>query len=606
MQYRKDIQGMRALAVFCVFIFHLNPKWLPGGFIGVDIFFVLSGFLVSSIILAEQQKGTFSVKRFYFKRIKRIVPAYYVMLACTAVAAATILIGIDVEAFKGELLHAAIFDSDRVYATMIPHFGAPLRQHPLLHTWTLGTEMKFYLLLPLLLFVPFKKYRFSIIIAITVCLLAFGIYQTEIMHNGGWGYYALAVRVPEFCAGVLLALRYDELTEKFKYIKSFSGYLGLFLLCLSAIFFTGVHFPGMLILIPCIGAVLLLLYETSPANVLLSKKPLVYLGTISYSVYLWHNPVINLMRYYNAGSAFSIGQYILIFTLTALLSVLSYVFVEDVLRKKKPRAFWFAMAPVVVSVCGLYFFTVPLSRVFSTIPPEYAGPVFGMKSHNASYVETFGETTKTPGILLIGNSHALSLKAYLDYIGRENNFSFRTVTTNSYLAIEGIDAEEVKKNGRFGDFTDAQRLVSVTQKEIKNSKVVILVSNSYTIVPSLIPAIENLVLHLDKSQHLIIVGTFPILNKNPLQVNRDYLKNKDITQKYKLRYKPQNEKIMHLVNEYPNVHYFDLSESRVYKDAPFYKDTLMYYDRKHLNSFGATVLAKDTQSRFMKLLDSIQ
>lgn len=610
MKYRKDIQGLRALAVILIFIFHLNPVWLPGGFIGVDIFFVISGFLMGSIVLRELNTDSFSFTKFYIARLKRIVPAYYFMLLCTALAAAFILLSRDIYAFKRELMHAAIFNSNYCYAKMNSYFGMELRQNPLLHTWTIAVEMKFYFLLPILLFRTGKKYLLPILLSLAIILLIYSVYEIQYNHHETAAYYSLLIRIPEFFTGVLMSsVISPKLSAVPQQIKGIMGWMGIGILILCVIFFNNkTDFPGISALLPCAGTALLLLSDSGPVYSLLTKKPFEYIGALSYSIYLWHWPVIALLRYYYAyNTPFTFSQILVILVFTFLCSFISYTFIENFFRKKNVKMFAYGMA----SFTGLLFIILvyipQFNQHFLNIPKEYSGPVFGMKSHNTGHVETLGDTlAKTSSILLIGNSHALSIKPYLDYIAKKEHFSFRTITTNSYIAIKGIDGKEIQVNGRYGDFADSQKLLPVTQKEIEKSKVIILVSSSWTIVPSLVPAIRDLALHLKKDQHLVLVGTFPTLNKNPLQVNRGVLKKKNIIQEYKLKYKEQNKDIVQLVNNYPNVHYFDLSGSRIFKQAPFYNDTIMYYDEKHLNVFGATVLAKDTGEKFMLLLDSIK
>lgn len=166
MKFRNDIQGLRALAVIFVFVFHLSNRFLPGGFIGVDVFFVISGYLISKIILSKLEKNDFSLKEFYISRLKRIVPAYYFLLIVVWVAFFFIFINADIGKFKLSHFWATIFNSNYYFANADNYFGASSNENPLLHTWTLGVEMQFYLFLPLLLFIRNRKLLTAIL-----CLL---------------------------------------------------------------------------------------------------------------------------------------------------------------------------------------------------------------------------------------------------------------------------------------------------------------------------------------------------------------------------------------------------------------------------------------------------
>ncbi|MXN93125.1 acyltransferase family protein [Flavobacterium sp. Sd200] len=610
MVYRKDIQGLRALAVIFVFIFHLDPAWLPGGYIGVDIFFVLSGFLMGSIIFEALNTDSFSFIRFYTARLKRIAPAYYFMLLCTAFAGAVILLGKDISSFKRELMHSVIFNSNYCYAKMNSYFGMELRQNPLVHTWTIAVEMKFYLLLPTLLLFTKRKYLLNMLSIIAMVLLLYSVYEIQFSNHKTEAYYSLLLRIPEFFAGILISpILSPRLRTLSKETKNIMGFGGVIILILCALFFNDkTDFPGIFALLPCVGTVLILISDYGFVHSMLARKPIVYIGALSYSVYLWHWPIMAFIRYYSGDNApFSVVEIITVILLTLGASFISYTFIENFFRKRSTKVFIYGMFPFTCLLLVFLIYVPQFNQYFSNIPKEYSGPVIGLKSHNKSYVETFGDTlSKTSSILLIGNSHALSLKPYFNYLGLKEHFSFRTITTNSYVAINGIDGKEVMLNGRYGDFTDSQKLLPVTQKEIEKSKIIILVTSSLDIVPSLIPAIKDLASNLKIDQHLILIGTFPTLDKNPLQVNRGVLKNKNREQNYKLKYRFLNNEISQLIQEHSNVHYFDLGKSNIYKNAPFYNDTLMYYDAKHLNAFGATVLAKDTGERFMRLLDSIK
>ena len=606
MHYRKDIQGLRALAVLFVFIFHLNPKWLPGGFIGVDVFFVISGFLVGSILLRKIDNGSFSFTGFYIARIKRIVPAYYFMLLCTATAATVIIIGNDIDVFRRTLKHALAFNADYCFATMNSYFGMQQRHNPLLHTWTIATEMKFYLLLPLLLFFTPKKYVLQVLAGIIVMLLFYSVYQIQFHHKlPAEYYYSLPIRIPEFLIGVFIGALGKRLTHIPPAIKVTAGCSGIFILMYCALFFSyKTSFPGVMAILPCAGAALLLLSDTGPVSALLSKKPFVAVGAVSYSIYLWHWPVMALIRYYYDINYFSHSQALIIMVLTALFSIISYVFIENIFRAAKFKMLVIAGTPVTAILLVVFIYARPVNQYFSFIPAEYSGAVFGVKSHNIDFVETLGDTLAAPQIFLMGNSHALSLKAYFDYIGKRQHFSFRTLTTNTYFPIEGLDAQEAL-NKRYGDYAVSKELVPTANKEIANSKIIIIVTSSWTYINAVKPAIRKLIANLKDGQQLILVGTFPILNKDPLKANRGYVKSQTARQNFLVKFKAPDTDIMQLADKYPNVHYFDLSKGEVYNDAPFYNDTLMYYDRKHLNEYGAIALAKHTEAQFMALLNAL-
>ncbi|WP_448636327.1 acyltransferase family protein [Pedobacter panaciterrae] len=206
MEFRNDIQGLRAIAVLLVFTFHLSPQILPGGFIGVDIFFVISGYLISSIVLHKIDNNKFSLLDFYYGRIKRIVPAYLVLLIALAAISAFIFVPSDIAGLRKGLFWSAIFNSNNYFATLDNYFGASSNENPILHTWTLAVEMQFYLFLPiLLLFIKNKKILILTLTIITLIFLGYGTFEV-LSNNKGSMYYSLLARSPEFFIGVLATL----------------------------------------------------------------------------------------------------------------------------------------------------------------------------------------------------------------------------------------------------------------------------------------------------------------------------------------------------------------------------------------------------------------
>jgi peptidoglycan/LPS O-acetylase OafA/YrhL len=602
--YRKDIQGLRALAVIFVLVFHINPLWLPGGFIGVDVFFVISGFLVSSIILKKLDNNTFSFAGFYTGRVKRIVPAYYFLLLCTGITGAAILIGSDVGKLRREFAHALLFNTDWLYPNISSYFGMSLQQDPLVHTWTIAVEMKFYLLLPVLLVWVRRRLLPYVIAGLLLVLLLYATYQIEVAHNTSEAYYSLFTRMPEFLAGILLALAPKNAVNTV--VQKVAGFIGIALIVVCAFRFNHqTHFPGFAAMLPCLGAVLIIWGVNSPVSSLLATKPFEIIGALSYSLYLWHWPIITLMRYYNADNQFTFFQVFIIVALTFICSWLSYTFIENVFRKSSFRFFAGVTLPAGAVLIFLYLGMFSINHKALQIPEEYSGPSFGLKSHNVPYVETFGDTLMRPEILLIGNSHALCMKPYLDYLGRKNHFSFRAITCDSYPAIEGIEEKDALEMGRMFDYKQSRKLVGLTKKEIENARVIVLVINGWKTIPSLISAVGNMAADLKKGQKLVLLSPFPGLDKNPVQVNRDFLKDKANQSEYSIIRDKHFLDVEYLAGKYPYVYILNLEDSEAFKTAPFYNDTIMYYDSNHLNRYGAEVLAKHTENRFMDLLNAL-
>ena len=206
---RRDIQGLRALAVLAVMIFHLNPAWLPGGFVGVDIFFVISGFLLTEILLVKKQEGgvTFRiVAGFYTARARRIAPAYYAMLLLVALAAAIFFIPSDFATFRDSFSSAGLFRSNQFFANYGDYFATQSHEQPLLHTWSLAVELQFYLLVPFLILIPSGRWLPLVLVAFLIFFTLVAQYRLEFSGQEGAVYYSLSARIPEFIAGSLAAV----------------------------------------------------------------------------------------------------------------------------------------------------------------------------------------------------------------------------------------------------------------------------------------------------------------------------------------------------------------------------------------------------------------
>jgi peptidoglycan/LPS O-acetylase OafA/YrhL len=604
MEFRNDIQGLRAIAVLMVFIFHLSSTLLPGGFVGVDIFFVISGYLISSIIVHKLGKNKFSLLDFYYGRITRIVPAYLVMLILVGFIAAVVFIPSDVAVLRKSLFWSTLFNSNNHFATLDNYFGASSNENPILHTWTLAVEMQFYLFLPLLLiFIKNRKVLIFSLVIITIISLVYGTYGI-MTNNKGVMYYSLLSRSSEFFVGVLatlLAIRDKTFVKKNSLILSL---LGTVIVIASAFLIDeSSAFPGVLAMIPCVGALLVLVSSNNTVNDVLANKYLVFIGEISYSVYLWHWPIMAFMRYYYEVYEFTLIQKGIVILLTIALSLLSYYLIEKSFRGLRGRNFWLPFAFVSAMIIILVGCVRVLNEKLVSLPEEFTMPIYGMDSHGSFFkkVQTFGDTTKAgPKILLIGDSHALSMKRYLDYVGKHNGFSYKTVTNGQYPLIPGLTEELIKEKPAF---TRYSKLIKEVDRLIPNTDIIILQFSGNG--KKWAPAISNLVKGLKPTQSLIVISDFAHLEKNPVRENRAIIKNKELNVDYGVNFQPVVPEIREILKSNPNCRFLDIADTKVFKDAPFYQDTLMYYDDDHLNIYGSRVYAEDTEQKFMECLNSI-
>ena len=296
LRYRRDIDGLRGLAVLLVMGDHLGVRGFAGGYIGVDVFFVISGYLISSIILPQIAAGTFSFREFYLRRLRRIYPALLVMLAVTTPLAWHYLLPFDMRDYGTELLSSAFGFSNLVNLHTFGYFDPDVRFHPLRHTWSLGVEEQFYLLLPLCLVlgvwaVGARRMRFCIA---GFALLSFIAAYIMVQWRTDSAFYQPQYRAWELLTGVLISQPgFPKLRAAWqRNVASLLG-VGLIVFCLWR-YDPWILFPGPTAVPACLGAALIIAAgETGPSVVgeLLGLRPMVFVGLISYSLYLWHWPI---------------------------------------------------------------------------------------------------------------------------------------------------------------------------------------------------------------------------------------------------------------------------------------------------------------------------
>ena len=356
--YRPDIDGLRAIAVLAVIAYHFNTAWLPGGFVGVDIFFVISGFVIIRIIMHELAAGTFSLVNFWERRVRRIIPAMFVVLAATTIGSYYFLLfPSDLADYGRSLMAQSTLISNWWFMGQSSYFAAPVNTIPLLHTWTLSLEEQFYLLFPLLalLVYRFAKKRFGLVmIGIAAASFAYGVFLVNaapeypftipvLPHlwgaatNSSAGFYFIAARFWELLIGGLIAIY--ALGIRHRWLAELVALCGVAAIAAGVWMLSDASFPGVAALVPVLGTAAVIVANTSHrtlARSVLSFPILVYIGLISYSLYLWHWPVLVFARYQLIMPATLTAKYQVLLLLTIfVLSVVTYHFVENPIRKKR-------------------------------------------------------------------------------------------------------------------------------------------------------------------------------------------------------------------------------------------------------------------------------
>lgn len=435
MHYRADIDGLRAISVLVVVFFHAGFPGFSGGYIGVDVFFVISGFLITSLILKECEDGRFSMFRFWERRARRILPALFVVLAASSIVAQITLWPIPLREFAEQLMASLVFAANFAMSGAVDYFTPQAANAPLSHLWSLAVEEQFYLLFPITLLALLKGGRtlaYTVLALFLILSLSFAqwggnlkIHPPYLENELLWyaqsalsDFYLPIGRAWELLVGGLLAFHPHiaaQLSGKFRDILAASG-LAIIVICVMA--FDGeTPTPSIFTLLPVSGAALLIACGNSEGKMqfLLTRRPVIFVGLISYSLYLWHQPLFALMRA-SYSETLEWWFYVVLILISIALSYLSWRFVEQPCRNRQHVSNKTFISAVIAAMIGFFIFggiaynTGGISnatlqdRYLLTLDPRELG----------SYVATgfeankmpFDTTASQPKVLVIGDSQA--------------------------------------------------------------------------------------------------------------------------------------------------------------------------------------------------------
>lgn len=337
MTYRPDIDGLRAIAVLAVVAYHCADRVVRGGFVGVDIFFVISGYLITKVIAVEIERRHFSIAAFYVRRTKRILPALFVVLATTLALGVFLLTPSELAGLGKTTAATAGFVSNFVFWRDTGYFDIAAERKPLLHTWSLSVEEQFYLLWPLTLLVLSKTSltRSAVWLALG---LSFAASCYGALYRPSAAFFLLPTRAWELLVGAALALRMVPRIDAPVWRSSLAC-AGLASMAAAILLLDrNSTFPGWNALLPCVGAALIIHTGDGPATVVtrvLSSRPMVFVGLISYSLYLWHWPLLSVARLTQRGEL-TAGQTFSVVALAFAASVFTWRFIERPFRVKGP------------------------------------------------------------------------------------------------------------------------------------------------------------------------------------------------------------------------------------------------------------------------------
>lgn len=600
-KYRPEIDGLRAIAVISVIIYHLNENWLSGGFLGVDIFFVISGFLITGIIITEIQQNSFSLKQFYTRRIKRIYPAFITVMALVSFIASVIFIYNDFNKLRKTIELAIAFLSNFYLGLTQGYFDLSANENPVLHIWSLAVEEQYYLIFPLILILAYKKFREIKVLFIITLILFFILLATsfipanfykEVLHQPNI-YYLSNLRFPELLVGSLLAI-YHNLSASKQASKQASNVIAILstLLLFSCLFLMNnniAYIPGITLILPCIFTALII-HTTSQNNIVklcLSNKVIVFIGKISYSLYLYHWIFI-AFAYYITGEKQINNQSIAIVTvLTIIFSVLSYYLIEQPIRKSKLN--------FKQSFLYIYFIPSLLLLGFNLYKRQ---TIRAEKEHIEQALPVSNENHYPAKVIILGDSHSAHLEAFLNYVGNKegwkadifkDKFECSFIVNNKYQLDPNCQSVWQKDSQYKAIFISAFYDLKMGGQPVPRFR------PETFIEPDFKARFKETVKQLAMQKPVYVFANNSSVSRSPL---RGYLLENYGLEKYlepirRMGDIDASNKIIHdLVKDIPNVYWVD-AQQYLPKDSVMAEGKLLYGDQDHLTNFGAYYMAKE-------------
>jgi peptidoglycan/LPS O-acetylase OafA/YrhL len=482
-KYRPDVDGLRAVAVILVLLFH-GGFGFHGGFVGVDVFFVISGFLITGLLLKDQQSDDFQLAHFWVRRIRRILPAAMFVLLTTLIAGFFVLLPGDYQSLAESATAQQAMMSNVYFWRNTGYFAGDAELKPLLHTWSLSVEEQFYLFYPFLVVLLYRfARRFMPAAMIVLLLVSFGVSEWQCHANPSAAFYLLPMRAWELLLGGVLCFA-PTLPRNAGWFANVLGVLGVAGILLAAWRFDATTtFPGVSALLPCVGTALVV-YANAQGSTLvgrvLAAKPVVYVGLISYSLYLWHWPLLCFLRHLHCGAQPDRLSRVAALAASFVLAALSLRYLESPFRAKQvlAKTKHLLIATVSVIAVGLAFSLsiVALDGLPQRLDPRAVAYAAAQNSqpfrHEVSIEELRGSGPPKFGVpdgsfklLVWGDSHAMALVAGIDAACEAHYVEgFQATHSNTPPLLDFIVQRRWAKNEKAPDFNRVAIDFAIKQK----------------------------------------------------------------------------------------------------------------------------------------------
>lgn len=448
MQYRSDVDGLRALAVFGVILFHAGSPYITGGFLGVDVFLVISGFLITRILIENAENDKFSFLDFYSRRFRRIYPALLTMITLFSMISLFIMVPYDLKNF-GQSVVASILSSNNILLYLTSGYWSTAAEFkPLYHTWTLAVEEQYYVVIPFLIYFihKIKPKNTNPLLFYTLALIFIASFSFCYIYqdNREFTFLMLFSRAWELLAGAIAAIIYKKTNTNSNSLSM----LGLLLIVFSYFYVSKSDFhPGLITIFPVMGTALIVLFNRNSNNFLfrlLSIKPFVFMGLISYSLYLWHQPVFASIRLVSQEQPQTL-YFITAIPLIILISYLSWRFIEKPFRNNKLIPEKKSVTILILWSIALVFYGLILHKTYGF---QNFFNKFSYDGNPQAYVDqAYKYQQKATGsVLIIGDSYARDLINSLNTMGVDDiKYYFVTCDTPELFKNNDTLNTDIKK-----------------------------------------------------------------------------------------------------------------------------------------------------------------
>ena len=598
--YKPEIDGLRAIAVISVLLYHIEPDILPSGFIGVDIFLVISGYLITRIIIKSRVEHDFFLYSFYMKRVKRILPLTYCVIIFILFTGWFLSYPTLYRAEANSTLSALYFVANLRFATMGNYFS-PSNDNPLLHLWSLSLEEQFYFIWPLIIVVLYKaneeRRLFFFCIILSILSAFFSIAISNIDSVAQYAYFALPTRMTGLLFGAGLATINTNSVKRINK-SNIVAITGIILTVYSLLFIDEKYFPGPSLMVPCVGVALIIISPNAKiTKVLLTNKIITFIGKISFSLYIWHWPLLVFGRrivennYYPLNDTLGLFFYCLILF---SLSIFSYIFIESLFRNLKltnhtTLGIFFIFPLVLLTATSLY-----ISKS-NGVPSRYG---LTDKMTRIETLNCYASLTDKPCyltsqkegpnyLLLIGDSHA----------GAMGHFVRRLSEATGFSALDSSSGGCAFFSDRFKS-AGCENVKSKISRALKEKPVkhVVIAKRYDGMEINDVESLLSYAIHLERLGYsVIMIKQIPLLSEKykDKKFMSSYLRGElsESTFDIDVNFKKYSNLLEDLANEYDNITLLDFEQHLLNSDGSYTlldeKGYPLYYDEDHLSAYGA-------------------